>query len=211
MSEVKMPSSSLNLPSNSNAQPKPIAERPKAKKVVKEKVITKKRGIGRRLSDIFFGEEVVDVKSYILQDVLIPSIKDMISDIITGGSDMLLFGDRRRRGSGRPGQTYTNYGSYYGSSRVDNKRSNDTQHSRSHQYVKDIIFKSRGAAEEVLGNMFDYIKDYECVSVAELYEMVDEPGSFIDNDWGWYDLGSASVRRVRNGYLLVLPKVVSLK
>lgn len=218
MAKVEMPESSLNYPGNSNQgkrDKEAALAKPKPKKVVQGKVIVKKPSFGRKFADVFFGEEVVDVKGYILQDVLVPSIKDMISDIISGGIDMLLFGEHRyRNGRSRPNSSYTSYGSYYnGGRQTQSKPRSGGGYTGSRYYVKDIIFESRGEAENVLGEMLDIIKDYGMVSVNELYEIAEvrEPGQFTDASWGWFDLGSSNVRRVREGYMLVLPKAVSLK
>lgn len=214
MAEIKMPTSELKLLGNSQTHQTNSTvseERPRVKKVAQG--IVKKKGFGRRFADIFFGEEVVDVKGYILQDVLIPAIKDTISDVVTGGIDMLLFGERGNRSTRNSRSSRTSYSSYYGNSRrvsSNSETSSRTSHSRYYS-VKDVLLESRGEAEEVLGNMIDAIKDYGMVSVADLYDMVGIPGAFTDNAWGWFDLGNASVRRVREGYLLVLPKVESLK
>lgn len=216
MAKVDMPSSSLNLPSNSQTtipEMEPVEqERPKVKKVIKGKVVTKKKSIGRKFADTFIGEDVQDVKGYILQDVLVPAIKDTISDVVTGGIEMLLFGERRGRG-GRSYSTNsrTSYNSMYNRSTQSSARRHTDRRGYSSHAVNDIILESRGEAEQVLGDMLDAIKDYGSVSVADLYDMVGETGVFTDNNWGWFDLGNASVRRVREGYLLVLPRVESLK
>lgn len=218
MAEVKMPND-LDLPSNSIVQPdKQIDTNSgrdrKVKKIAQGKVA--KKGYGRKFADVFFGEEVVDVKGYILQDVLIPAIKDTISDVVTGGIEMLLFGERRGRGGRKQnGGSYTSYSSYYGGANSRNAgRSNETRstgRNNGRYSIEDIILESRGEAEEVLDNMIDAIKDYGMVSVADMYDMVGITGAFTDNSWGWFDLSSATVRRVRDGYLLVLPRVQSLK
>lgn len=214
MAEAKMPTNALDFPGNSISNPEHSDERPPVKKITSGRVLTKKKSFGRKLADTFIGEEVMDVKTYIIQDVLVPAIKDTISDVVTGGIDMLLFGERRGK-RGQQGSSYTSYSSYYGgggSRRAVKASSNGPQTARSSRYaIEDIILESRGEAEEVLGNMIDTIKDYGMVSVADLYDMVGIPGAFTDNAWGWFDLGNATVRRVREGYLLVFPRVQSLK
>lgn len=220
MSEVKMPTSGLDLPSNSiNKSPdeSPKQERTKIQKVIKGKVITKKKSLGRKFADTFFGENVSDVKGYIITDVVIPAVKDIISDVVTGSIEMLLFGERRGRSGSRSGVrsgSYTSYSSYSysGTARNTSRAGSSGRTSRVSRYsIEDVILESRGEAEDVLGNMIDAIKDYGAVSVADLYDMVGIPGAFTDNAWGWFDLGNATVRRIREGYLLVLPKVESLK
>jgi len=47
------------------------------------------------------------------------------------------------------------------------------------------------------------------VSVADLYELVGIQGSYTDNKYGWTkNIRNASVVRVRDGYLLKLPKAL---
>jgi hypothetical protein len=58
--------------------------------------------------------------------------------------------------------------------------------------------------------MYDLLKDYELVSISDLYSIVGLTASYIDNKWGWTDLNGSQVRRVRDGYVLELPKVESL-
>lgn len=213
MSEVKMPEV-LDLPSNSISKKESTDQsdtKPKIKKIVTGKVVSKKKSFGSKFKEVFFGEEVGNVKGYILQDVLIPTIKDTISDIIIGSVEMALFGERRFRSGKSKNNSYVSY-SNYSYNRNSSKKSSENISSRNLQYgVNDIILESRGEAEDVLGNMIDIIKDYGVVSVADLYEMVDIPGAFTDNDWGWFDLSRADVRKVREGYLLVLPRVKCLK
>ena len=67
--------------------------------VVREKKVeaittatVKKKGEMKKFTDIFISEDVGSVKSYILMDVLVPAIKKAISDIVTNGIDMILYG-----------------------------------------------------------------------------------------------------------------------
>ena len=55
--------------------------------------------------------------------------------------------------------------------------------------------------------MDDLIESYGAVSVADLYDLVGILGSPNDNKWGWANIRTAEPIRVRDGYLLKLPKV----
>lgn len=220
MAEVKIERSSLDisdLPGNS-IKAKAMEDKPKPKHVANT-AMAKKPGLGRKFADVFLGEEIGDVKSYILQDVVVPTIKNTIIDVVCGGIEMLLLGKvsgrRNSYSSNRSSGGYVPYNSYY--SGVGNGRPQDS-HTQPRQPVgnrygiDDLIFRTHGEASDVLAAMFDYMKDYDgMISVADLYEMVGHPSEFTDHAWGWTDLGGASVRRVRDGYLLVLPRAVSLK
>ena len=70
----------------------------------------------------------------------------------------------------------------------------------------EIILATRHEAEEVIDRLFDLISRYETATVADLYELVGEDRSYTDDKWGWTDIRGAGVQRVRNGYLLNLPR-----
>ena len=70
----------------------------------------------------------------------------------------------------------------------------------------EIILGTRVEAEEVIDRLFDLLSKYDNASVADLYELVGITANFTDEKWGWTDLRGASVAKVRNGYLLDLPR-----
>ena len=178
------------------------AERKKVEKVVKGKVKTKKKGELSKVKDMFISEDVSDVKSYIFMDVLIPAAKKAISDIVRDGIDMLLYGNTHRRSSSS-GASYVSYRSYSDRDRRDDRRESRTRTGYSYD---DIVLEDRGEAEEVLERMTELIDTYDVVSVADLYDLVGKPGNYTDNKYGWTNLRNAEPIRVRDGYLLKLPK-----
>ena len=76
--------------------------------------------------------------------------------------------------------------------------------------VYDIILDNRGEAEEVLLRMDEIVATYGTVSVADLYDLVGITGAYTDNKYGWTDIRSASVVRVRDGYMIKLPRALPL-
>ena len=74
----------------------------------------------------------------------------------------------------------------------------------------EIVLESRGEAEEVLERMDDLLDNYGIVSVAAFYDLVGITGNYTDNKYGWTSLRNASVQRLRDGYLLKLPKALPL-
>ena len=73
----------------------------KVNKIVSDPVVKKKKTFGRKLADIFISEDVGDVKSYLIYDVLVPAVKENIADAINGAIGMIFFGEVSRRMSGR--------------------------------------------------------------------------------------------------------------
>lgn len=191
---------------NSNKFKKEQAERKKIQKVVSGKVRTKKKSELSKLSDIFIAEDVRNVKSYVLMDVLVPAVKKAIYDIVTDGVDMILFGGtggkRKRSTADR-----VSYNRYYG----DQNRRSDERSSVSRGYsFDDVILDTRPEAEEVLSAMDGILDAYGIVTVADLNDLVGVTGQYTDNKYGWNSLRTAEVIRVRDGYMLKLPRAVPI-
>ena len=79
-----------------------------------------------------------------------------------------------------------------------------------HRY-DEVVFDHREEAEEVLDLMIDSIHSYGCCSVADLYDLTGVISQFRDSKVGWTDIKKASIARARTGYVLKLPKPVTLK
>ena len=63
----------------------------------------------------------------------------------------------------------------------------------------------------VLDTLLKLVEDYDVARVADYYQLVGRTGSWTDNEWGWTNLSDSRVRRIPEGYILELPRPVSLK
>lgn len=188
-------------------QAEPVPEK-KIEKVVTGTVKTKKKsGVGK-FADVFISEDVANVKSYVLMDVLVPAIKKAISDIVTNGIDMVLYGESGRTQK-RSTASKVSYSRYY-DDRLRDRRDPVIERSRSNYSYNDILLDNRGEAEEVLARMDELVATYGMVSVADLNDLVGITGNYTDNNYGWTDIKSAYVQRVRDGYLLKLPRALPI-
>lgn len=182
-------------------------ERKPLQKVVTGKVKTQKKSGFHKLADIFVSEEARNVKSYVLLDVLVPAIKDAIEDIVTNGIHMILRGEAsptRRNSSISSKASYT---PYYNASKNDRFSNSVNQSRAANNYSLDeITLASKSDAEEVINQLCMVIKDYGVARVADLYESLGITGNFTDNKYGWTNLRNAEIVRVRDGYLLRLPR-----
>lgn len=196
-----------DYPSNSfkSREEKKKLEDKKVEKVVKGKVKTKKKSGIQKLTGNIISEDAKSVKSYILMDVLVPAVKDAIEDIVTNGIHMLLRGEASPRYKGGSGVSKISYNKVYDSK--DRRYSRSESRARIGYNFDDIVLETRGEAEEVLSSMDDLIERYGIVSVADMYELVGIIANYTDNKYGWTSLRSAEAVRVRDGYLLKLPKV----
>ena len=189
-----------------NNYPPAIREK-HVEKVVTGNVTTRRKPLSKKFAEVFLSSDMEDVKSYIIFDVVIPGIKDAIFDTVS----ILLYGDTRKGASkGNSNQTFVSYSGFSSPKTKPSRVQASSRRDRTVIDIQDIIFESRGEAEEVLGNLVDFIMDYGVATVADLYDLVGITGPFTDNKYGWTDLSMATVVRVRDGYLINLPRAVAI-
>lgn len=184
------------------------SEEKKVTTVVSGNVKTKKKNEVQKFADVFISEDVANVKSYILMDVLVPAIKKAISDIVTNGIDMILYGEAGRSKKNNSGGSKVSYRSYY----ENPSRRESSPRVRGNDFdYDDLIFDKRGDAEAVLTAMDDIIERYQIVSVGDLYDLAHvSTDNYMVNKYGWTDIRNASIVRVRDGYVIKLPKAMPL-
>lgn len=215
-----------DFPSNSyKSRTSPPVEEPKEKpveekrveKIVEGEVVRRKKPLGRRFVETFFSGDAHGVVSYVIVDVLLPAAKDTLADAVSQGFERLIFGEARstsRRTGSRPGSSgfvsYNRYSSQTPSRREEPRNREISQRARAAHDFDEIILATRTEAEEVVGRLFDVVARYEAATVADLYELLGLTAKFTDDKWGWTDLRGAGVTRVRNGYLLDLPRPEAL-
>lgn len=179
-------------------------EKKKVDKVVSGNVKTKKKSGLTKLADNIFAEDRDKVKNYILMDILLPTISDGIVDILKKSIDAIFGRESSKRDTKA---SRISYRSYYD----DSRDSRDRDRSRVRYEYDDIIFNSRGEAEEVLERMDELIETYGNASVADFYDLVGVTGKYTDNKYGWKDIHTAKVVRVSgDGYMIKLPMVTPL-
>lgn len=210
----------IEFPGNSRRlkkQETSISESKQPKKLDKVTSGTRrKKGLLDRFSETFFGDDAKSVADYVLWDVLIPAAKNTISEMVSTGIEMLLFGETKsRRGLNRDkDRSYVSYDRMYRDrERERPERRPASRRERLAQEFDDIVIDSKSQAEEVLSLLVDQIEDYGQATVGDFYDLVDITPEFTDNKWGWDDrnnLSRAYVERVREGYIIVLPKPILL-
>lgn len=200
--------------SNSNKskveQQATVEEKREVKKIVQGPVKVKKKSGLRKLTDTFISEDAPDVKSYVVKDVVVPNVKKIIWEVLTGGLDIVLNG---KNGSYRNNRTNAGRVSYrdYGNDYKPRQQSDNSSRNRGGYSCNDIILGSRGEAEEVLSQLIEMLAEYDTpVSVAELYALVGESHNHTDWKYGWRDLSNAYVSRCTDGYVIKLPRPVPI-
>lgn len=184
-------------------------EKKKIEKVVTGGVKVRKKSPARKFTDIFVSDDVSNVKSYILMDVVVPTVKKLIFDTIRDGAEMLIYGEARR--SDRNGNRYRT-GNYVSYDRFSDRYSRDYRPSDSRRSREtrispfNYVLESRTDAENVLMDLRGVIDTYGVAKISDLTEMLDITGEYTDNRYGWTNLDNARVSRDREGWILDLPK-----
>ena len=181
----------------------------KVEKAVTSSAKVRKKNEMQRIADVFISEDISNVKTYILMDVLVPSIKKAVSDIVTNGIDMILYGETKKGGK-KSTASKISYRNYY--ERDNERRSERISTGKRNGYdYDDLIFETRGDAEAVLDAMNDIISQYDVVSVGDLYDLANvSTDNYAVNKYGWTDIRGCKCIRVRDGYVLKLPPVLPI-
>lgn len=177
----------------------------RVEKVVQGKVQVKKNPV-HKFTDVFISEDIANVKSYILMDVLVPAIKKAVSDIVTNGIDMILYGESGRN-KNRSSGSKISYVNYY-DRKSDDRRYDEPRSSSSRDSLgyDDIKFDTRRDADAVLDQMSALIENFGYVTVADLFDMVDVTAPFTGNRYGWTSIRTAEIVSGRDGYRIKLPR-----
>ena len=170
----------------------------KIEKVVTGTVKTKKRLSGK----IFNTGDMGDVRDYLVDEVAIPGVKNLILDFIIGGATRLLGG--KSRYSRSTGASKISYRDYY--EQRDDRRPVSTSGTGRFD-IDDIIFPTRGDAEAVRDQMDEVIAKYGFVTVGDMYDMAGLPQPFTGQKYGWTSIVSSRIESVRDGYVIRLPKM----
>lgn len=207
-----------DFPANSQKAAK-ATESPKEpiKPVTSAKTGARKRGLGRQFRETFFKGTAKDVRGYLIEDVIVPTIRDTLHEAIQGSFERMIYGGRAGR-SGRSSSSHNVPGQFnYNSISTPTRATQNapqravSRGSRARHEFAELIIDNRQDAEEVLDRLFDVLSQYGEVSVAQLYALVDVRPEHTDMKWGWRVdqgglKGAKAVRLRQGGFLLDLPE-----
>lgn len=183
------------------------ATREKKNPVVKNKVRRKQKSSFSKFKEGLITDDIPNLKDYVIFDLAIPYLMNTLGDILNDTIDTVFHkGSRRNSRRVNTGASYNSYGTIY---RRTPDRSNTPAYTPSRRVgytFDDIVIATSQEAEDVLQQMVDTIGKYGTVTVNDYYEFVGEVGNPCDVNYGWNSLRTADIVRVRDGYIIKLPK-----
>lgn len=182
----------------------------KIEKVIEGGAVQRKKPLGRRIAENFTGADAQSVGQYVLFEVVLPQIKDLIYDVGASALQRALFGERGGSKSyssaSRKGHVAYNT---IASAAVSKVSQNAKPAASASNEFGEIIVETRGEAQEVMDKIGNLIETYGMASVSDLKAAVGLTGSFTDESFGWMAMGGTDVRRVggqQPGFLLIFPR-----
>ena len=188
------------------------------KKVIKGNASFAKPSLLRRIRNTFISDDASNVGSYIVDDIIVPSIQDGIMNSIISAATMI-FG----RGRGPYYRSYNNVSraSWRQPDRYDNtpydrygyRRDDRASDYRSTRSYKDVELDSYEDMMDVIHELYSLLERYHMVRVADYFSAAGLTGEFTDNQWGWYDLPPRiAPRRTMSGrWTIDLPRPEPLR
>lgn len=180
--------------------------------VITGRVIRRKKTMGRRFMDAMFSGDKNSVFGYLLRDVLIPALQATATDMVTQGINRAVYGDGRPMNrTGRPtttgmGRPHVSYDQRY-TPRPPVTRPGTPAYRRmmDSSNMGDVVLEHRYDADDVMTRLAEILERYEVVTMADLNNLTRQSSVSTDHNWGWFSLEGATIRAVREGFLLVLP------
>lgn len=183
----------------------------------------RKKGLTERLVAGLAGPRGIKAAgSYVGKEIVLPTLRNLLFDGAKSALEVMIFGEDGRRpnnsNSGAWNQPNYNGGSY-GTSRHQT-RTNYASASRGSSvgaarrtqgpletaiYATEFILANRDDAKAVLDQMMYFADQYGQVDLATYYELIGQPTSYTDSQYGWFELADARIRTVRGGVIIDLP------
>lgn len=172
------------------------------------------KNLWQRCKSAIFVAGPKEIKKALVEDVILPAIKDTFADMLYSVVDVAIYGRgaSRHRGRGSGARHSSN-----GSSVIDynaestKKRKNRTTRGSSGYDFDNVIFDTREEADDIFNDMVDTLNDYGEVTVYYFYERCGITAEYVDQNWGWKSLEGTGYIRTSEGISLDLPKPEWLK
>lgn len=214
-----------DFPSNSKVDQENRKE-PEKSKVVKHipevqgTVQIHKKTTMDKFKEAFSPQDIAEVKSYVLNDVVIPKTKQVFFDILDSGLKAVFFGtdSAKTYNSSASNSTKVSYRNYFDRGTVSSggvaARSSSYRGRQNQTRFKfeEIEFSSKGYGESILASLEELIDAQGYARVSDMNELAGVDGKYTDNGFGWTNISTARVIFIadRNMYTFKMPTAIAL-
>lgn len=168
--------------------------------------VKKKSGV-KKLSDAFIVDDLGSIKDYLIKDILIPSVKRGISDLITNGIDMLFWGEAGRSNRSSRGGKMSYYNSIYDGAQKRRRSGFEYEALDREKATYDRrVVDTQKEAKDAIDQLNEIIDVYGKASIADYYEMIQVTAEWTDHDYGWQEFLDPPVVMVPDGWMIKMPK-----
>jgi hypothetical protein len=186
-------------------------DRPEIKQIASGQV--RKKSVGSKFKETFVGDSAESVGQYVLFDVILPRIKDLIFDTFTQGLERSLFGGNSVRSSRSRSQLVAKT-DYKGISSGRPERVSDREIStraRATHNFEEVLIPTRGEAEQLRDTLVAIIEQYDYATVADFYNACGLTADHTDIKWGWGIGTVIDISPARGGgYIIELPRPIEI-
>ena len=157
----------------------------------------------------FIQEDAKTIGKSLVDDIIRPTIKDLIFNGFKTALEMALWGESSgnytSHGGVRKGNT--NYNGMYTNRQSNIKKANP----RSRGHVDILKFDEHMDADMVLESLSYHLEQYKCFSIADYYRACGYQYEYTDNNYGWYSMvGIQIVHLAGGGWTIDFPEAQPL-
>lgn len=191
--------------------------------------LKKSESTAGRIKEAIFAESFSALKDHVVYNIVLPSVRRTLHDIVTGAADLVFGGSGSRslssslyseRGVTYPRSSYKSYSNSTRSTRGLPDRTgavvypSKTATRPRNFHLDEVIFDQYDDASDVLTCMIDFLTEFKRISVTDFYDLlpddvVPERIDYTAQNWGWRDLDTAYIANaLGGGYVIKLPRPV---
>lgn len=175
-----------------------------------EKVIEGTATVVKKTGKRFLSDDASNVGSYVFEDVVLPTVKKFLYDIMVKAAKILWYGRNGPADSYNKNVVPASRVSYSDPSINPIRNKQESVEKLSGYFFQNLLFSERTQAENVLFAMDEALAMYGKVSVRDFYDFAGKTGSYTDMNYGWKSLDTAKIVEVTEGFMIQLPKVKPL-
>lgn len=196
----------------------PSKEKEELTQITTGKTVVRKQAWYKKFGRSLIADDVTNVREWIMVEVVIPSIRNLLANTIKGSTDRVFYGGAQARGRGfgyaggfaggveRPGLR-----TRYDKMADGEPRKMLSREARARHDFDGVVLDSHAEAAAVVDALIHRVEQYGVATVTDLYDLVGVTGSYADRNYGWTDLRTADVRQYGGGWLLDLPATELLR